>query len=319
MIALDVEPAKCQGMVGLVILIAAERTPQSESATFPAGLMAEGGSWDDLIVAGHATLPEGITHLPAGAFRGSSLVSVTCPSTLVSIGPGAFFDCSRLVSITLPDRLVSIGDYAFCFCSALASLCLPAGLLSIGHEAFHDCSSLPAIAIPASLTSLGDGAFHLCSSLAAVALPASLKSVPDGAFSGCSSLARVSFAESLASIGNEAFANCPALTQVTLPAATESPSNALPTTTTITRLSSSSWHAEQRIRYLGRGVLAYKRCRPLLYGWLERAQLRLGAYGPNGVARKRDRDEFDRDFGCLCTPLAATRLSRIEQLHHVHA
>ena len=44
------------------------------------------------------------------------------------------------------------------------------------------------------------------------------------------------------------------------------------------------------------GALAYKRCRPLLYGWLERAQTSLGSYGPDGAARKRDREEFEGDF-----------------------
>ena len=43
-------------------------------------------------------------------------------------------------------------------------------------------------------------------------------------------------------------------------------------------------------------VLAYKRCRPGLLGWLERAQIRLDAYGPDGAARQRDREEFEGDF-----------------------
>ena len=44
-----------------------------------------------------------------------------------------------------------------------------------------------------------------------------------------------------------------------------------------------------------RGSLAYKRCRPGLLGWLERAQIRLGAYGPDGAARQRDLEEFEGD------------------------
>ena len=47
------------------------------------------------------------------------------------------------------------------------------------------------------------------------------------------------------------------------------------------------------------GALAYKRCRPLLYGWLERAQTRLGSYGPDGAARQRDLEEFEGDFAPL--------------------
>ena len=44
-------------------------------------------------------------------------------------------------------------------------------------------------------------------------------------------------------------------------------------------------------------ALAYKRCRPGLLLWLERAQTRLGSYGPDGAARQRDREAFEGDFG----------------------
>ena len=44
-------------------------------------------------------------------------------------------------------------------------------------------------------------------------------------------------------------------------------------------------------------ALAYKLCRPGLVLWLERANIRLGSYGPDGAARKRDREEFEGDFG----------------------
>ena len=43
-------------------------------------------------------------------------------------------------------------------------------------------------------------------------------------------------------------------------------------------------------------ALAYKRCRPGLVLWLERANIRLGSYGPDGAARQRDLEEFEGDF-----------------------
>ena len=59
--------------------------------------------------------------------------------------------------------------------------------------------------------------------------------------------------------------------------------------------------AKMRAQQLWDGVIdeavAYKRCRPLFYSWLERAQLRLNSYGEGGAARKRDREEFEGDFG----------------------
>ena len=41
--------------------------------------------------------------------------------------------------------------------------------------------------------------------------------------------------------------------------------------------------------------MAHKRCKPALYAWLERAQIRMNAYGQDGVARKRDRAAFEAD------------------------
>jgi len=47
-------------------------------------------------------------------------------------------------------------------------------------------------------------------------------------------------------------------------------------------------------------TLAYKRFalehKAGLLGWLERANIRLGSYGPDGAARQRDRDEFEGDL-----------------------
>ena len=48
--------------------------------------------------------------------------------------------------------------------------------------------------------------------------------------------------------------------------------------------------------YLGRGVLAYKRAKPQLLAWLERCQIRIDSYGPNGVARNRDREAYEAEF-----------------------
>ena len=84
------------------------------------------GGWQVVIADGHAVLPEGMTHLPDHAFLGrTSLVSVACPRSLVSIGNNAFDRCTSLASINLPRRgLTSIGDYAFRGCSSLTAVTL---------------------------------------------------------------------------------------------------------------------------------------------------------------------------------------------------
>ncbi|MDR1562755.1 MAG: leucine-rich repeat protein, partial [Dysgonamonadaceae bacterium] len=48
--------------------------------------------------------------------------SYTIPSSVTSIGDGAFERCSNLTSVTIPNSVTSIGDYAFAYCTGLASV-----------------------------------------------------------------------------------------------------------------------------------------------------------------------------------------------------
>ena len=253
-------------------------TPPSDAAPPPTAETLDVGGWQVVVTDGHAVLPEGMTHLPDRAFRGrTSLVSVAFPRSLVSIGDVSFLRCSSLVTINLPAGLTSIGWAAFGCCSALTSVAFPAGLASISCFAFYGCS-LAHVALPVSLSSIGEGAFHSCTSLARVSFPAGLTAVGRGAFDGCTRLARV-----------------------IVPITARTNGIAFPTTTTIL----CRRPAEMRWYEAVGGALAYKRCRPGLLGWLQRAQISLGAYGPDGAARKRDREEFEGDFGPLTQPAGA--------------
>jgi hypothetical protein len=48
----------------------------------------------------------------------------------------AFLGTSSLVQVTAPDRITSIGDSAFCRCENLVHFEFPATLTSIGNQAF---------------------------------------------------------------------------------------------------------------------------------------------------------------------------------------
>ena len=67
--------------------------------------------------------------------------SVTIPSSVTSIGGGAFFDCAALTSVTIPSSVTSIGGSAFSGCIRLTSVTIPASVTSIGAGAFYGCSS----------------------------------------------------------------------------------------------------------------------------------------------------------------------------------
>jgi hypothetical protein len=174
---------------------------------------------------------------------------ITLPSTLTSIGEGAFYGCSGLTSVTIPGSVTSIGEGAFAYCSGLTSVTIPGSVTSIGYAAFAYCSGLMAftvaesntaysaqdgilynkaqttiisvpgaksgaLTLPNTLTSIGYYAFYGCSGLTSVTIPGSVTSIGDGAFAYCSGLTSVTIPGSVTSIGDSAFAYCSSLTSV---------------------------------------------------------------------------------------------------------
>lgn len=65
----------------------------------------------------------------------SALRSVNLPSSIQTIGHGAFFGCSSLSNITLPEGLTTVGDVAFC-AAGLTNITIPKSLKKVGQTAF---------------------------------------------------------------------------------------------------------------------------------------------------------------------------------------
>ena len=139
-----------------------------------------------------------VTQLPNSIF-GVSYSSISYSPNIItvnfaegsvceSISYGAFSYCSSLISITIPESVISIGNYAFQRCSSLESIEISSNVTSISDYAFCGCSSLTSITIPDSVTSIGSHAFENCSSLTSVAIPNSVTSIDAYAFSYCNSL-----------------------------------------------------------------------------------------------------------------------------------
>jgi hypothetical protein len=109
--------------------------------------------------------------------------NVTIPSSVTTIGIGAFKGCDDLIGITIPG-VTSIGDGAFSWCASLTNITIPSGVMSIDYQAFANCTSLASITIPSSVTSIGEQAFINCTSLASITIPAGVMSVGSQAFNG---------------------------------------------------------------------------------------------------------------------------------------
>ena len=116
------------------------------------------------------TIPTSVTSIGAGAFKGcKALKSITIPNSVTSIGILAFYS-SSLKSIVIPDSITSIKRGTFHYCEALTSITIPNSVTSIGEEAFRSCESLTSITIPDSVTSIGDDAFYDCNKLTSVTI-----------------------------------------------------------------------------------------------------------------------------------------------------
>lgn len=135
---------------------------------------------------------EGITHIGNYAFweqaRYSSstypvtgCVSVSLPSTLVSIGNGAFLDFS--CAVELPSGLKTIGNSAFQKYKG-TSLIIPDSVASIGSAAFGS-SALETVTIGSGVTSIGSNVFANNSNLTSVTVKAVVPPVAgSGMFTG---------------------------------------------------------------------------------------------------------------------------------------
>lgn len=104
-------------------------------------------------------IPEGVTEIGSEAFRGLPLTSVTCPSSLLTIGFAAFSGCRTLTNVTLSGSLVEIKNSAFQDCIGLKNIIIYDGVKRIGDQTFSGCISLKSVTIPASVTTIDTYAF----------------------------------------------------------------------------------------------------------------------------------------------------------------
>lgn len=67
-------------------------------------------------------------------------INTVIPSTVTTIGEGAFYNCVNMASITIPEGVITIEKYAFENCSELTTMILPSTITSLGACVFINTS-----------------------------------------------------------------------------------------------------------------------------------------------------------------------------------
>lgn len=166
--------------------------------------------------AGDYTIPSTVTSVGNGAFdHCTSLTGVVVPNSVTNIEDGAFYSCTSLASVTLGNSVTNIGNLAFYNCTSLTSIMLPDSVASI-YGSFSDCTSLSSVTFGNSITNI-EGAFVRCSRLDNVTLPNSVTDIRHMAFAGCTRLANIVIPQGVTNLADGAFSDCRSLAALTLP------------------------------------------------------------------------------------------------------
>ena len=170
------------------------------------------------------TLHEGLTTLSASTFYGCGITEIDIPTTVSEI-PDYCFGETKLTTITIPSTVKSVGFGAFYGCTDLTSANIEADLNEIPPLMFYICSSLQTVNLPENITSIGDDAFVNCPlkfENNKLVIPSKVESIGVRAFSTCVSIESIEFPEGLKEIKQSAFGNVSKISEIVLPSTLES-------------------------------------------------------------------------------------------------
>lgn len=122
-----------------------------------------------------------------------SIVNVTIPESILTVGSRAFESCSRLKRVTFlkHSQAAAIHAQAFMNCTALVEIVLPENLETIAEYAFLGCRSLTHIILPNTITAINLRVFEECSSLTSIVIPDTVEEIDVGAFRDCAQLQNI--------------------------------------------------------------------------------------------------------------------------------
>lgn len=165
----------------------------------------------------NVNLHEGITTIGLRAFCNCKLTKVTIPSTVTSIGGGAFKG-NPTTSIVWKPKSCSIGsdDSApfYSTDSKVTSFTFGEGVEVIPAYLCKWMNQLETIVLPETVTSIGQAAFMYCKKLKFFTFPKGIKTVATSVLEGCSALEEVFIPSTVTTINQDAFYGCSSLNTI---------------------------------------------------------------------------------------------------------
>ena len=163
------------------------------------------------------TLPSSLTTIGNGAFNScKGLIFIEIPDSVTDLGVGTFKYCTSLKSIKLSNSLTVIRGYCFDYCEKLNNVIIPDSVTTIDLKTFTYCFGLKSIKLSNSLTTIGEAAFEMCG-LKSIEIPNSVTTIGVHAFEYCGGLKSIEIPNSVTSLGKGAFKLCDNLNSVTIP------------------------------------------------------------------------------------------------------
>ena len=158
-----------------------------------------------------------------GAFRSSTIKSISIPSTIKEIKTGAFDTLPLLEAVYITDLAAwcsikfetetsavfntSYLTNLYLNGELLTNLNFPEGLSRISPLSFYKYDKLKTVSIPNTCNEIGNRAFAGCKNLNSINLPNSVNKIEYSAFANCEKLNSIKIPNSVTEIGDFAFEN----------------------------------------------------------------------------------------------------------------
>ena len=147
----------------------------------------------------HNDISHTVTRIADNAFNNNrSLISISIPISVTTIGSSAFYGCTNLsiIELSLNHQITKFDAGTFRNCTNLLNITIPNSVTTLGDSLFQDCVNLLNVNISSNsnLISIIDAAFHGCSKLSSIFIPSgvsSIKFAPYNVFGNCPNLSNV--------------------------------------------------------------------------------------------------------------------------------